>query len=289
MNVATLLAGGSALCFGLGLIASRIGLEHLGARAGAAVSVPTAALLFVLVAPLAVEARVPNLHAALLFAVVGLFFPALVTLLTFRSNVEVGPMVTGSIAGTSPLFALLGAWLFVGEAVPARAALACLGVAAGVAALSWQPRSVPRGFALHALAWAGAAAALRGLSQALAKVGLALWPDPFAAAALSYLVSSAVVLGTHRAGGGTAWPWRAPGAGWFMLTGTLNGLAVLLMYVAFGHAPVSAVAPVVASYPLVTALVAWAVLRQERPTLPRAAGVGLIVASVVYLVAAPAR
>jgi drug/metabolite transporter (DMT)-like permease len=46
------------------------------------------------------------------------------------------------------------------------------------------------------------------------------------------------------------------------------------------------VAPIVASYPLVTAIVSAAVLRDEKLPLRAAAGAGLTVAAVVYLVMA---
>jgi drug/metabolite transporter (DMT)-like permease len=60
---------------------------------------------------------------------------------------------------------------------------------------------------------------------------------------------------------------------------------VLLMYAALSVAPVSMVAPVVATYPLITALVSAAVLPEEALTLRMAAGAFITVAGVVYLVA----
>jgi drug/metabolite transporter (DMT)-like permease len=39
---------------------------------------------------------------------------------------------------------------------------------------------------------------------------------------------------------------------WFVLIGVLNGLAVLLLYAALANGPVALVAPLVATYPLVT-------------------------------------
>ena len=72
---------------------------------------------------------------------------------------------------------------------------------------------------------------------------------------------------------------------WFAATGVLNGAAVLLMYVALSMAPVAVVAPVVASYPLITALLSAAVLREERFTLRIVSGAAVTVAAIVYLVA----
>ena len=111
----TTLAILSSLCFGIALVTGRIGLRSIGARSGAAISIPTATLLFVVAAPFMLDTSGFSLHAATWFAVVGLFFPAVVTLLTFRSNESLGPTITSAVSGTAPLFALLAAGLLLGR------------------------------------------------------------------------------------------------------------------------------------------------------------------------------
>jgi len=226
-----------------------------------------------------------SIGAALWFALVGLFFPALVTLLTFRSNEQLGPTVTSAVSGTAPLFALLAAGLIIGERVPARAAVAALAIVAGVGVLSWKPRAPQPGFGGWSLLWPISGAALRGLAQVGAKAGLLLWPSAFAAGLIGYLVSSATVIGVNRLGRQERLRPARASIAWFALTGILNGGAVLLMYAALSIAPVSMVAPVVATYPLVTALLSAAVLREEALTLRVAIGAFITVAGVVYLVA----
>ena len=132
IDLALLFAILSALCFGTGMITSRIGLHHLDARSGAAISIPTATLLFVMTTPFTVDLSAFNLAATFIFAAVGLFYPAMVTLLTFRSNEELGPTITSAISGTAPLFAMLAAALLLGERVPPQAAIA-----------GWAPASGP--------------------------------------------------------------------------------------------------------------------------------------------------
>ncbi|MGH8616944.1 MAG: EamA family transporter [Burkholderiales bacterium] len=278
----------SSLCFGVALVTGRLGLRTLDARAGAAISIPVATLLFVAAAPFALDVSGFSLQAALLFAAVGLFYPAVVTLLTFRSNELLGPTVTSAVSGTAPLFALLAAGLLLGERVPAQAALSALGVVAGVALLSWKKGATHAGFAGAALPWPVAGAVLRGLALVGAKTGLLLWPNPFAASLIGYVVSSATVLGADRLRGSRKPPLTAQGCAWFAVTGILNGTAMLLMYAALSLAPVWTVAPIVAAYPLVTAIVGAAVLHDEKLTLRAAAGAGLTVVAVVYLVVARA-
>lgn len=275
----------SSLCFGIGLVTARVGLRTLGARSGAAISIPVAAALFTLAAPFTLDPSGFSARAALVFAAIGVFFPALVTLLTFRSNEELGPTVTGAVSGTAPLFALLGAALLLDEKIPAEAAIAAVGVGIGVALLSWSPGGVRRGFAGWALLWPFSGAMIRGLAQVGAKAGLLLWPNPFAAGLIAYSVSSVTVVGVDRLGRAQRQRVTLRSLWWFGVTGVLNGGAVLLMYTALTMAPVSTVAPVVATYPLVTALVGAAVLHDEPLTVRVIAGAALTVAAVAYLVA----
>lgn len=274
----------SALCFGIALIAARIGLRTLDARSGAALSIPTATILFVLAAPFALDARDFSLDAAIVFAVVGLFFPALVTILTFRSNEQLGPTVTSAVSGTAPLFALLAASLLLEEKIPAQAAVAAAGVAAGIGLLSWHPGALRRRFTGRALLWPVAGAVVRGVAQVGAKAGLLLWPNPFAACLIGYAVSSATVVGAERLRSGQRRRPTPRSVFWFGLTGALNGSAMLLMYAALSAAPVSTVAPIVAAYPLVTALASAIVLRDEALTMRIGIGASLTVGAIVYLV-----
>ena len=57
-----------------------------------------------------------------------------------------------------------------------------------------------------------------------------------------------------------------------------------MMYAALTAAPVWTVAPIVASYPLVTAILGAAFLHDEKLSLPSAAGAMITVAAIVYLV-----
>src|SRR5207248_4784574 len=127
-----------------------------------------------------------------------------------------------TLSSTAPLFAIAAAFVFLGERIPSRALIAAIGVVAGAALLSWRGGTLMR----RALWLPLAGAALRGLVQVVAKAGLALWPNPFAASVIGYGVSSITV--TLAAPRRATRRERAPLL-WFMLTGMLNGLAVLLM------------------------------------------------------------
>lgn len=278
-------AGVAAFCFGAALVTARRGLRELDARAGAAISVPTAAVFFIAVALPWVDWAAYDARAALVFAAVGLFFPAAVTIVNFVSTERIGPSLTSSISGTTPLFAILAAWILLGEAIPGRALLAACGVVAGVALMSWRRRALDA----SALGWLllipCAAAAIRGTAQVVAKGGLALWPSPMAATLIGYCVSATVLLVADRARAKR--PSRRPRRAvvfTFMLTGLLNGIALMLTYAALQRAPVAVVVPIVSAYPLVTLGLSVAALREEAFSARIAAGAMLTLAAVVYLI-----
>ncbi|HSQ05248.1 MAG TPA: EamA family transporter, partial [Burkholderiales bacterium] len=122
--MALLLACLSTLFFGAALVTGKLALRTLDARSGAAISVPTGAVLFLLAAPFVLDVSGYVMQAALLFAFVGLFFPAAVTIITFEANHRLGPTMTGVVSSTAPLFAIVAAAWLLNEHIPAKAALA---------------------------------------------------------------------------------------------------------------------------------------------------------------------
>jgi uncharacterized membrane protein len=113
------------------------------------------------------------------------------------------------------------------------------------------------------------------------------WPNPFTASLIGYLVSSAALVGTKRANRAGSPAASKRDALWFMATGVLNGGAVLPMYVALSIAPVSLVAPVIATYPLVTVIVSAVVLRDEPMSARMVLGALVTVGAIVHLVGSP--
>jgi hypothetical protein len=73
---------------------------------------------------------------------------------------------------------------------------------------------------------------------------------------------------------------------WFVLIGVLNGLAVLLLYAALANGPVALVAPLVATYPLVTIVGSMLLHGRIEGGSWLAIGVALTVLGVMLLLAA---
>ena len=273
----------AAALYGVALVTTHFGLRDMPAIAGARVSIPSAMLVLWLISPL-FDWSGWQVGAAALFAFIGLFYPAAVTLLIFAANRRLGPTVAGTIGSTTPLFAVLGAAVLLGEALGARELIATGAIVLGTMALSKRPGSAGGGAPQSALWLPWSAAVLRALAQVLAKGGLALWPNPFMAALIGYSVSAAVVwtvpaLGAGRAASG----FNRRGTGWFVLTGLLNGAMLLSMYCALATGPVHVVAPIVATYPLFTLALSALLLRQERLNRRLVIGVMLTVAGIAIL------
>jgi len=284
MGLSTALALLAAAFLGTAVVIANVGLRYLDPARGALVSIPSTTLLFWLLALFLFHGEGWNATAFATFAVVGLIFPALVTFLNFASNRLTGPTVAGTISSTTPLFAVLGAMLFLGEPLKPAAAAGTAAIVLGMIALTARGSGPPRAWAAWVVLLPLAGAAIRGGAQAAVKGGLALWPDPFIAALVGYCVSSVTIFAANR-----AWVPRASapldrrGICWFIAVGVCNGLGVLAMYAALNAGQVSVVSPLVATYPLFT-LALSAIFLQEEKFGPRVLlGVALTVAGVVVL------
>ena len=282
-TVLILIALASAFCFALALVLTQFGLRTTAPLTGAAIAVPTTALLFLVISPLTVAWDQWACSSATTFVVVGLFFPVAVTLLTFSANWRIGPNLTGTLGNLTPLFAVVLAIVLMGEAPNATQGLGIVAICAGVALLFVGRGNGDARPALWTLGLPLSAAFLRGIAQPMVKWGLADWPSPFAAVTIGYMVSAVVMGGVilGRRGGGD-WPACAR-IWWFIAVGVVNGAAVLLLYMALSRGPVTIVAPLVACYPLLTLILNRLFLGQSIPTRFALAGIFITVAGVGLL------
>ncbi len=131
----------AAACLGLSLVLTQLGLRHRPALARRLHQRAEHDGGLALLSPAMLDTSSFNASGALLFALSGCLFPAAVTLLTFEANRRVGPSVTGALGNLSPLFAILIAFLVLGE-VPRPGQLAGVGVIlTGVLLIIGAPRA----------------------------------------------------------------------------------------------------------------------------------------------------
>lgn len=276
------LSGLSAILIALGIVLARFGLRGMGPLQGGSVSVPTSAVMFLIISPVTVDYGNWNWSAVTVFAAAGLIYPAAVTLLNFVSNQRLGPNMTAAMGNLTPLFAIALAMVLLHEFPrPLQAAGVAVVMLGLILVTTAQMRRMPRA-ALWLLAVPLAGAFLRGAAQPLIKIGFQDWPNAFAAAMLSYAVSALVIWAVRLARGPR--PIGDVRAHlWFMLIGVVNGLALVTMYAALALGPVTVVAPIVASYPLITMAMAWALHGREPLPARAIAGMALSVLGVVLV------
>lgn len=282
--LAVALALFSTFGFGAGFMLTQFALRWMPPPLGAAFSIPTSTLLFWCLAPFSIHPTEVDLIAAGLFAVIGLLFPAAVALLNFESNRLMGPNIAGAVSGLAPLFAVLLAVMLLGEHLRFLQLSGIAAIAAGVVLMYSGQRRTFTARRLWLLVLPLGASAIRGFVQPVIKLGLERWHNPIAAVVIGYTVSSMVlILAALVAGRALEQRLDRRGALWFAAVGLCNGSAVLSMYAALGCGPVTLVSPLVATYPLVTLLLSFALSKRERIDTPLMTGVTATVGGVVLL------
>jgi drug/metabolite transporter (DMT)-like permease len=284
MTAAVLFAFASASLLGAGVVTTQFGLRTVEPLSGAAISVPSFTLLFLLASPLILAGEPVVWRGLPIFAAIGLVFPALLTLLTFASNRALGPVVTSTLGNLAPLFAVALAIILLHEPLHAlQSGGLVIAVAGAVIITVTRPRDFG-GWRSWTLLLPLGGALLRGVVPPIVKLGLEIWPSPLWACLTGYVMSSLVVLGVERVRNGSFVadaPW--PGRFWFAVTGVCNGLSALTLFAAVRNGPIALVAPIVAIYPLVTMMLSAITLHHVRITPRIVAGAMLTVAGVALV------
>jgi drug/metabolite transporter (DMT)-like permease len=285
---AVLLALASAALLGAGVVITQFGLKTVDPLSGAAISIPSFTVVFVLLSPILLYGDAIVWRAVPIFAAIGLVYPVLATLVTFASNRALGPVVTSAVGNLSPLFAVALAVVVLHEPLRVMQLAGLLVSVAGVLILTVTPTPDMRDWRTHWYAWAlllpVITALIRGVMPPVIKLGLEVWPNPFGGGLVAYIVSTLTVLCIERVRTGT-FIARGPAAGrlWFAVTGIVNGAGTLLLYAAVGAGPITVVAPIVATYPLMTVALSALMLSHVKVTPRLVLGTAMAVAGVVLI------
>ena len=284
MTAAIALGIAAAAFLGAGLVLTQFGLRTIHPLSGAAISVPSFTLVFLLLSPILLRGEIIAWHAVPIFIAVGLVFPAVLTIITFASNRALGPVVTGALGNLSPLLSVAVAVLLLHEPLRLLQFAGLMVAVLGVLAITVTRTDDMRDWRTWALLLPLGASVMRGFIPPIIKVGLEIWPSPIAAGLTGYMVSTLTVLTVERIRTGR-FVVRAPLAGklWFALNGICNGVGTLLLYAALGAGPVSLVAPLYATYPLFTVGLSVLFLGNVRITWRLVAGTALTVGGVVLV------
>lgn len=283
MSSAAILALGAAFCFALALILTQFGLRTMPSWRSPLYSIGGALVVAWMAAIVFVDWRTFNLDAALIFAGVGCIFPVVVSILSVRSNERLGPAVAGAVGNVTPIFAVLGAVLFLGEHLGLLQLSGLAMVVGGVALLALRGGTGGRHWSVWVLGLPLAAALVRGAIQPAIKTGLALWPEPLAAAAIGYALSTVVIVSLVGRRALREGPAIRIGVLWFLAVGFANGSATFLLYAALGLGSITVVAPLVALFPLMGVVMSFIFLRGEQLHAVGLLGILVSVGGVILL------
>ena len=121
---------------GAGVVLAQLGLRTVEPLSGAAISVPSFTLLFLLLSPLILQGEPVVWRGLPIFIAIGLFFPASLTLLTFASNRALGPVITSTLGNLAPLFAVATAVILLHEPLHPPQLLGLVVAVAGAAIIT---------------------------------------------------------------------------------------------------------------------------------------------------------
>ena len=284
MTAAIVFGIAAAAFLGAGLVLTQFGLRTIHPLSGAAISVPSFTLVFLLLSPILLRGETIVWHAVPIFIAVGLVFPVLLTILTFASNRALGPVVTGALGNLSPILSVAVAVVLLHEPLRALQFGGLMVCVLGVLTITITRTDDMRDWRTWALLLPLGASVLRGVIPPVIKLGLEVWPNPIAAGLTGYIVSTLTVLTVERIRTGR-FVVQAPLAGklWFAANGICNGVGTLMLYAALGAGPVSLVAPLYATYPLFTVGMSVLFLHNVMITLRLVAGTALTVGGVVLV------
>lgn len=194
-----------------------------------------------------------------------------------------GPGAAGALGNLAPWFAVVGAAVAFADLPRPLQVIGILSIAAGAVVLTLRRIDSPT-WPYWAVALPIGASAIRGTAQPIIKSGLSIWPSPFAALLLGFTASTFVVAAVSAARN-RGFPHRLPWKGflWFCCVSASNGVAVLCLYAALTHGSVILVAPLAATYPLITLGLSRLLLSSERITPRLIAGTAMTVGGVAFL------
>ena len=277
----------SAFLFALGAQFQSLGLVHMDSRSGAAITISTSAMLYLLVSPFFLNLEYLLEPAILIFVLVGLFRPAVSANLALAGLKFLGPTLSSTLTSTAPLFAVGLGIIFLDEVLNFSIGIGTLVIVLAIMMLAKKDGKISSGWPLWALALPIGAAAIRALAHVLTKVGMEEIPDAYLAGLIGFVVSAIVTLIIHKSRRvSSTISLKNPGTKWFMCASACFSLAVLSLNTALYNGQVIQVIPIVAASPIFTLLLSIGIFRQEVITKRIVLAVFMVVPAVMLIATA---
>ena len=277
----------SAFLFALGAQFQSLGLVQMDSRSGAAITISTSAMLYLLVSPFFLNLEYLLEPAILIFVLVGLFRPAVSANLALAGLKFLGPTLSSTLTSTAPLFAVGLGIIFLDEVLNFSIAIGTLVIVLAIMMLAKKDGKISSGWPLWALALPIGAAAIRALAHVLTKVGMEEIPDAYLAGLIGFVVSAIVTLIIHKSRRvSSTISLKNPGTKWFMSASACFSLAVLSLNTALYNGQVIQVIPIVAASPIFTLSLSIGIFRQEVITKRIVLAVFMVVPAVMLIATA---
>ena len=277
----------SAFLFALGAQFQSLGLVHMDSRSGAAITISTSAMLYLLVSPFFLNLEYLLEPAILIFVLVGLFRPAVSANLALAGLKFLGPTLSSPLTSTAPLFAVGLGIIFLDEVLNFSITIGTLVIVLAIMMLAKKDGKISSGWPLWALALPIGAAAIRALAHVLTKVGMEEIPDAYLAGLIGFVVSAIVTLIIHKSRRvSSSISLKNPGTKWFIGASACFSLAVLSLNTALYNGQVIQVIPIVAASPIFTLLLSIGIFRQEVITKRIVLAVFMVVPAVMLIATA---
>ena len=274
----------SAFLFALGAQFQSLGLVHMDSRSGAAITISTSAMLYLLVSPFFLNLEYFLEPAILIFVLVGLFRPAVSANLALAGLKFLGPTLSSTLTSTAPLFAVGLGIIFLDEVLNFSIGIGTLVIVLAIMMLAKKDGKISSGWPLWALALPIGAAAIRALAHVLTKVGMEEIPDAYLAGLIGFVVSAIVTLIIHKSRRvSSTISLKNPGTKWFIGASACFSLAVLSLNTALYNGQVIQVIPIVAASPIFTLLLSICIFRQEVITKRIILAVFMVVPAVMLI------
>lgn len=222
--------------------------------------------------------------AIFLLAAAGLIRPLISANLGTLGTRILGPTISSTMGACGPLLSVTLGVVLLSETLHWQTAAGTAGIVISIAVLSWRGNNKPD-WPIWALIFPFGAAFIRAASHALAKFGLEFIPSPVFIALIAYSVSFPLAFLYHRYRHKQE-PTPAVarhGIYWMLVSGSLYGIAVLVLNTALLSGDLVVVSPIVACTPFFTLLLGIWGFREAQIDSRSVMAVLLVVPSVILI------
>ena len=222
--------------------------------------------------------------AVFFLAAAGLVRPLVSANLGTMGTRILGPTIASTVSACGPLLSVTLGVVVLSETLHWQTAFGTVGIVISIVVLSWRGESKPQ-WPVWALLFPVGAAFIRAASHALAKLGLEFIPSPIFVALVAYSVSFPLAWLYHkyRVRNEASEPISRAGLGWMLLSGSLYGVAVLLLNTALLWSDLVIVSPLVACTPFFTLMLGVFVFSEAHIDKRTVIAVALVVPSVILI------